>query len=259
MQHGRRVALIGRSLITASELAHELGLAERARRNADPAAGSRAHALVRLHRDHLRQPGRAAFARFRRRRSASSASRRSKPGDTVVLSSRLIPGNEKRVYRMIDHLYRRGAKVLYGNRTPPMHVSGHASRGELQLMLNLLRPRYFVPVHGEYRQLSQHAALAEPMRAGRHPGILHSAERRCARDRRRRRAARSTRSRVGRVCIDAGTGDEIIEEMVIRDRRHLSEHGVIVPIIALNSHTGELESGPEISRAALSSGKAARI
>jgi ribonuclease J len=166
-------------------------------------------------------------------------------GDSVVLSARLIPGNEKRVYRLIDHLYRRGAKVFYGNRTPPLHVSGHASRGELQLMLNLLRPRYFVPLHGEYRQLSQHAALAEPMRAAgvKQAFILQSGD---VLEIGKDGARRLDPVPVGRVCIDAGTGDEILEEMVIRDRRHLSEHGVIVPIVALNSRTGELESGPEI-------------
>ena len=75
-------------------------------------------------------------------------------GDTVVLSSRIIPGNERAIFRMIDHLSRRGADVLYGSMSPPLHVSGHASVEELKLVLNLVRPRYFMPIHGEYRQLS---------------------------------------------------------------------------------------------------------
>jgi ribonuclease J len=242
--YGRRVALIGRSLVTASELAHELGLLrvpdgtlirpqdlDRIRPSDCTViiSGSQGEPLSSLSQAAV---GKQRFATI-------------EAGDTVVISARQIPGNEKRVYRMVDHLYRRGATVLYGNRTPPLHVSGHASRGELQLMLNLLRPRYFVPLHGEYRQLSQHAALAEPLRAAgvEESFILQSGD---VLEIDAKGARRLDPVPVGRVCIDAGTGDEILEEMVIRDRRNLSEHGVIVPIIALNSHTGELESGPEI-------------
>jgi hypothetical protein len=78
-------------------------------------------------------------------------------GDTVVLSSRIIPGNEKAIFRMIDHMARRGADVMYGSMNPPLHVSGHASVEEMKLVLNLVRPRYFMPIHGEFRQLSKHA------------------------------------------------------------------------------------------------------
>jgi ribonuclease J len=244
IEHGRRVALIGRSLVTASELAHELGLL-----NVPDGTLLRPQDL-----DRMRPSDCTVIISGSQGEPLSSLSQAAvgkqrfatiEPGDSVVLSARLIPGNEKRVYRMVDHLFRRGAQVFYGNRTPPLHVSGHASRGELQLMLNLLRPRYFVPLHGEYRQLSQHAALVEPMRAAgvEEAFILQSGDRL---ELDAKGARRLDPVPVGRVCIDAGTGDEILEEMVIRDRRHLSEHGVIVPIIALNSHTGELESGPEI-------------
>ena len=85
-------------------------------------------------------------------------------GDTVVLSSRIIPGNEKAIFRMIDHMARRGADVLYGTMNPPLHVSGHASVEEMKLVLNLVRPRYFMPIHGEFRQLTKHARLAEHLR-----------------------------------------------------------------------------------------------
>ena len=85
-------------------------------------------------------------------------------GDTVVLSARIIPGNEKAIFRMIDHMARRGADVLYGSMNPPLHVSGHASVEEMKLVLNLVRPRYFMPIHGEFRQLSKHARLAEHLR-----------------------------------------------------------------------------------------------
>src|SRR5262249_15898414 len=82
-------------------------------------------------------------------------------GDTVVLSSRIIPGNEKAIYRVLKHMWKRGADVVYGTMNPPVHVSGHGSAEELRLILNLVRPRFFVPVHGEYRQLARHAKLAQ--------------------------------------------------------------------------------------------------
>ena len=82
-------------------------------------------------------------------------------GDSVVLSSRIIPGNEKAIYRMMNHFAKRGADVIYGSMNPPLHVSGHGSAEELKLILNLVRPKYFMPIHGEYRQLAKHATLAE--------------------------------------------------------------------------------------------------
>ncbi len=94
-------------------------------------------------------------------------------GDTVVLSSRIIPGNEKAIFRMIDHMARRGADVLYGTMNPPLHVSGHGSIEEMKLVLNLVRPRYFMPIHGEFRQLSKHARLAEHLRFAGLGGQLH--------------------------------------------------------------------------------------
>ena len=86
------------------------------------------------------------------------------PGDTVVLSSRIIPGNEKAIYRVIDHLFRRDAHVIYDDgSSPPVHVSGHASQEELKLIINLVKPQYFIPIHGEYRQLKLHAEMAGAM------------------------------------------------------------------------------------------------
>ena len=146
---------------------------------------------------------------------------------------------------MVDHLTRRGAEVLYGTMNPPIHVSGHASEEELKLVLNLLRPKYFVPVHGEYRQLSRHLQLSEHLKSnGLEASFLQESGDVLEIDSEGARHRESVP--VGRVCIDSGTGDEILEEVVIRDRRHLSEFGVIVPIVALNRHTGKLESSPEI-------------
>jgi ribonuclease J len=168
-------------------------------------------------------------------------------GDTVVLSSRIIPGNEKAIFRMMDHLARRGADVIYGSMNPPIHVSGHGSVEELKLILNLVRPRYFVPVHGEFRMLTKHARLAEHLR---HTGteeifVLDTGDTLEIDSRGARKAGKVT---VGRVLIDSGAVGEVVEEVIIRDRRHLSEDGIVLPIIAIDRHTGRLENSEIVSR-----------
>jgi ribonuclease J len=166
-------------------------------------------------------------------------------GDTVALSARIIPGNEKGIYRMINHISRRGADVVYGTMNPPIHVSGHGSAEELRLVLNLVRPKYFVPVHGEYRQLARHARLAQHLS---HSGLKESfvLESGNTLEIDGQGARRGEDVAVGRVCIDSGTLDEVVEEFVIRDRQHLSEDGFVLPIIAINKHTGRAEGLPEI-------------
>ena len=165
--------------------------------------------------------------------------------DTVVLSARAIPGNEKAIGRVINHLARRGADVIYEG-IKHVHVSGHGSEEELKLMLSLVRPRYFVPIHGEYRQLSQHARIAERVFAGRDPrpaillvedgDMLHfdAAGARIA-----------GKAPVGRILIDDTRTGEVGDE-VLRDRRHLAEDGLVVPVVAINKQTGALEGVPDI-------------
>lgn len=163
--------------------------------------------------------------------------------DTVILSARIIPGNEKAIFRMLDHMFRKRALIYYDNDGGTIHVSGHASQEEQKMLLNLVRPRYFIPIHGEYRQLFRHSALAHAVGAVSEEIMLiedgqpiefiddH--------------AYRREPVTAGRVCVDSGSLEEI-EELVIRDRKHLSEDGVVVPIIAINKHTGQIESQPEI-------------
>jgi ribonuclease J len=166
------------------------------------------------------------------------------PGDDVVISARIIPGNEKSIYRMMDHLYRRGARVHYQDGSqPPVHVSGHASAEELKLMLNLIRPQYFVPIHGEYRQLYVHARMAEDLGAvGRDVFLLESGD---VLEFDADGARRKERVKIGRICIDVGTLDEV-GEVILKERRHISEDGIVIPILAINEHTGQLETAPEI-------------
>jgi ribonuclease J len=167
------------------------------------------------------------------------------PEDTVVLSARAIPGNEKAIGRMLNHVARRGSAIVHEG-IKHVHVSGHGSEEELKLMLSLVRPRYFMPIHGEFRQLAQHAKVAERVLAGRDPkpdvllvqdGDLVHLDAEGARV--------AGRTPVGRVLIDGTRTGEVADE-VLRDRRHLSEDGLVVPVVAINRQTGALEGVPEI-------------
>ncbi|MGE0450132.1 MAG: ribonuclease J [Vicinamibacterales bacterium] len=167
------------------------------------------------------------------------------PDDTVVLSARAIPGNEKSIGRVMNHLARRGADVIHEG-LKHVHVSGHGSEEELKLVLSLVRPRYFIPVHGEYRQLSQHARVARKVFAGREPRpeilLIENGDIVCIDDAGARVAGKAP---VGRVLIDGTRSGEVGDE-VLRDRRHLAEDGLVVPVVALNAQTGALEGVPDI-------------
>lgn len=163
-------------------------------------------------------------------------------GDTVIMSSRIIPGNEKPIGDVINHLCRRGADVLHEPHAG-LHVSGHASQSELQLMLQLTRPRYFVPVHGEYRHLVRHCALAADMGIAPTDSFLLEDGDVLEIDATGARRAESVPS--GRVFVDGkGVGD--VGDVVLRDRRHLSDGGLVLAILAVNQHSGEIISGPDL-------------
>ena len=165
--------------------------------------------------------------------------------DTVVLSARSIPGNEKAIGRVINHLCRRGADVIHEG-IKKVHVSGHGSEEEAKLMLSLVRPRFFIPVHGEYRQLVQHARVAQRVFSGRDPHpetILIENGDILTFDAAGARIAGKTP--VGRVLIDGTRTGEVGDE-VLRDRRHLAEDGLVVSVVAINKQTGALEGIPDI-------------
>jgi ribonuclease J len=165
--------------------------------------------------------------------------------DTVVISAREIPGNEKAIGRVLNHVARRGANVIHEG-IKHVHVSGHGSEEELKLMLTLVRPRYFVPIHGEYRQLAQHARVAGRVFAGRDPKpeilLAENGDVIQLDDKGARLAGKAP---VGRVLIDGTRTGEIGDE-VLRDRRHLAEDGLVVPVVAINKQTGMLEGVPDI-------------
>ncbi len=145
---------------------------------------------------------------------------------------------------MIDHFYRRHAEIYYADGSqPPVHVSGHASEEELKLVVSLVKPRYFIPIHGTYRQLHRHARLVEKTSVVQDRIIV--AETGNIIRFGPAGAEIAGKAPVGRVLIDEGSLEEV-EEVVIRDRRHISEDGIILPIIAINKQTGMMEIPPEI-------------
>ena len=163
-------------------------------------------------------------------------------GDTVILSSRFIPGNERTISELINHLYRRGAEV-YHEQVSEVHVSGHASQEELKLMMNLVRPRFFLPIHGEYRHLVAHRRLAMKvgipeercLMAVNGDVVSFYADTACIEE----------KVDTGRVFVDGkGVGD--VGTVVLKDRKHLSEDGMVVVIIGLNHSSGEIIHGPDI-------------
>ncbi|MGO9009530.1 MAG: ribonuclease J [Bryobacteraceae bacterium] len=243
-EYGRRVAFAGRSMISVTEIAHSLGLLDipdgillRPQDVMDLPPDKVAILMSGTQGEPMSALSRVAVDNHKH----ISVER----GDTVVLSSRIIPGNEKAIFRMIDHMERRGTDVMYGSMNPPLHVSGHGSVEEMKLVLNLVRPRYFMPIHGEYRQLAKHARLAEHLRfAGLEDSFVMESGDVLEID--EHGARRAGRVPVGRVCIDSGSVDDAVPEVVIRDRRLLSEDGIVLPIIAINRHTGRVENLPEI-------------
>jgi ribonuclease J len=164
------------------------------------------------------------------------------PGDTVILSSKFIPGNERTISNLINHLYRRGAQVHY-EKVSEIHVSGHASQEELKTMLQLTRPRYFVPIHGEYRHLVRHRLLAQDVGVPEnHCFILEDGD---VLELAAQSAYKSKPIQAGRVFVDGkGVGD--VGDVVIRDRRHLSEDGMVLAVMAIHQQSGELVAGPDL-------------
>ena len=243
-EFGRKVAFLGRSMNNVTEIAHNLGLL-----NIPDGILLRPQDIMSMPKDKV-----CVVASGTQGEPMSALSRISvdnhknlsvERGDTVVLSSRIIPGNEKGIGRMMNHFAKRGADIVYGSMNPPVHVSGHASAEEVKLVLNLVRPRYFIPIHGEYRQMAKHASLAQHLTHSslEQTFLLETGE---TIEIDKLGARMGPKVQVGRVCIDSGSLDEVVEDIIIRDRRHLSEDGFVLPIIAINKHTGKPEGLPEI-------------
>jgi ribonuclease J len=243
-KHGRKVALVGRSIDNSTEIAQDLGYI-------DPPPGliihpgeiknTPANKLCILISGTQGEPMSALS------RAAVDNHKFAKidPGDTVLLSSRVIPGNEKAIYRVIDHLERRDAKVIHDDGTNGLiHVSGHGSQEELRMMINLVRPKFFVPVHGDYRHLKRHVELALATGVPEKVLLLEDGD---VLSVDKESAQKTGKVTTGRVCIDNNSTADVVEDTVIRDRKHLGEDGVFLPIIAINKRTGQVEGAPEIT------------
>jgi ribonuclease J len=243
-EHGRKIAFVGRSMNNSAEIAEDLGYIEIPEglvinpgeiKNFPPEkvcvliSGTQGEPMSALSRAAVDNHKHAKIEK----------------GDTVVLSSRIIPGNEKTIYRVIDHLFRREAHVIYDDgSSPPIHVSGHASQEELKLIINLVKPKYFIPIHGEYRQLKLHAEMAGAMKGS--VGKVMLIESGDVLEIDELGARKAGKVNVGRVCIDSGNRTDVVEDLIIKDRRHLSEDGIVLPIIAINKLSGKVETTPEI-------------
>ena len=164
------------------------------------------------------------------------------PGDTVIISAAPIPGNEKMVSNTINHLYMLGAEVVY-EKANGVHVSGHASQEELKLMHHLVRPKFFMPVHGEYRHLVKHARLAESL--GMDPKNIMIAQNGSVVELSRDKICINGKVMAGKVLIDGlGVGD--VGNIVLRDRRQLSQDGIMIVVVGVDSATNQIVSGPDI-------------
>jgi ribonuclease J len=241
--HGRKVAIMGRSMMESTEIAQDLGyinippglvINPSQMRDFPPEqlmiliSGTQGEPMSAL--------SRAAVDNHKHARIEM--------GDTVVLSSRIIPGNEKSIFRVIDHLYRRDANVICDDGSNGMiHVSGHGSQDEMRLLINLVRPKFFIPVHGDYRHLRQHAKVALETGSVEHAIVIEDGD---VLELDKNDARKKDKVTAGRILIDSGSTIDVVEELVIRDRRILSEDGFVMAVLAINKRTGKVERAPEV-------------
>ncbi|MBW7957489.1 MAG: ribonuclease J [Deltaproteobacteria bacterium] len=241
-RHKRRVILNGKSMVANVRIAHALGylkypeglMADLKEIDSIPhdqvvllttgSQGEPMSALTRMAMDNHKQI-------------------KVRKGDTVILSSKFIPGHEKAISTMMNHLYRRGADVIY-EKVSEVHVSGHASQEELKIMLNMVRPKYFIPVHGEYRHLVLHSRLAARIGIPEE-NVLIAEDGDVVEFAPEGGFVRAGKVESGRVFVDGkGVGD--VGEMVLKDRNHLAQDGMVLALVAINATTGDMVYGPEI-------------
>jgi ribonuclease J len=243
-QFGRKVAFIGRSMARNAEIAQRLGylrVPAGVQIKDSDVEGHPAQDVLCITTGSQGEP-QAALPRI-----AIDDHRFVKVGqdDVVVFSARAIPGNEKAIARTMSHIARRGADVITDS-MKHVHVSGHASAEELKLVLSLIRPRYFVPIHGEYRQLSQHARVAKRVISGggRHVEVLLAGDGDIVTfDASGGRL--DGKAPAGRVLIDTTRTGEVADD-VLRDRRNVAAEGIVVAVLAINQQTGALVGEPEL-------------
>ncbi|MBQ4427110.1 MAG: ribonuclease J [Oscillospiraceae bacterium] len=240
-KYGRKVAVTGRSMENVLRVATELGYMDVPQGTVIDinqikglpkdkiviiTTGSQGETMSALHR--------MAFSEHRQVEIAA--------GDKIIISASAIPGNENSISRVIDELFRKGATVVY-EKSKLLHASGHACREELKLMLALIKPRFFVPVHGEYRHLKLHAELAKQMGVKPQNVVISDIGKVVEISGRSIKLTSTVPS--GKVFVD-GTGVGDVGSVVLRDRKHLAQDGMVVCVVSLSSEDGSLVSGPDI-------------
>ncbi|NLD83801.1 MAG: ribonuclease J, partial [Clostridiales bacterium] len=241
IRFGRKVCFVGRSMISVSKVAMQIGelvIPDDCLLEVDDLDRYRDDELLILTTGSQGEPmsglTRMAYSEHRKLQI--------KPSDKVIISATPIPGNEKLVSRVINQLYRCGAEVIY-EAMAEVHVSGHACQEEIKLMHTLVRPKYFIPVHGEYRMLWQHAELAEAMGMDRKNIVLPVAGQVIEMSQDSLTIAGTVPT--GEVLVDGlGIGD--VGNVVLRDRKHLSQDGLIIVAMAFDRTNGVLVSGPDV-------------
>ena len=241
LNYGRKVCFVGRSMINVSQVALELGelvIPAESLIEIEEIENYRDDQILILTTGSQGEPmsglTRMAYAEHRKLQI--------KPSDRVIISATPIPGNEKFVARVIDQIYRCGATVIY-NAMAEVHVSGHACQEEIKLMHTLVKPQYFIPVHGEYRMLWQHAELAESLGMAQQNIIVPTPG--CVIELSSDELTMGEPVTVGEVLVDGlGIGD--VGNVVLRDRKHLSQEGLIIVAMAFDRSGGVLVSGPDV-------------
>ena len=241
VEFGRRICFVGRSMVNVTKLAMDIGEIKIPREMLVEAGDLDCYdddEIVVLTTGSQGEP----MSGLTRMANSEHRKLQIRAGDTVIVSATPIPGNEIMVSRIIDQLYRIGANVIY-NRIADVHVSGHACQEELKLMQALVRPKYFIPVHGEYRMLQRHAEIAVKMGMPADNAIILELGQvlELSQD----EANITGPIQTGSVMVDGlGVGD--VGNVVLRDRKHLSQDGLIIVIVGVSKETGQVTSGPEL-------------
>lgn len=240
-RHGRKVAICGRSMENISSVAMELGYLHDEKKVLIELNAINRYPKNRIVIVSTGSQGETMSALYRMAYSSHKMVE-VMPGDRILLAASAIPGNEKSVYNMINELSKKGAEVIY-DRGAAIHVSGHACQEELKLMLGLCKPKYFIPVHGEHRHLRMHGKLAQQMGVKPKNILISEIGRPIEISSNSARLTNPVSS--GRVLVDGlGIGD--VGTAVLRDRKHLSEDGLLVVVVTIDRESGVVIAGPDI-------------
>ena len=241
MKYDRKVAVIGRSMVNVVSIAKELGYLKAPEGE-----------IIDIDETHNYTPDKIVIITTGSQGEPMSALTRMAmndhkkvdimPGDTVIISATPIPGNEKLVSRTIDHLYKLGADVIY-EKSNGVHVSGHASQEEIKLVHNLVRPKFFIPVHGEFRHLIKHANIAKSLGMPKENIVI--AENGSVIELTKNSIGINGKVQAGKVLVDGlGVGD--VGNIVLRDRRQLSQDGIMIVVVTIDKESCHVVSGPDI-------------